>query len=107
VKKTILEKAVAAINELNKSALIMARQMKNGELDKTLGDKAYLSAQRKIKTWRNAYLSRTDAPYHSRQLREFDCSLIEKELEIASERYGKVLKHYAKAVGVEFQEDSQ
>ena len=49
-KKTITEKAVAAINELNKSALILARQMKSGEIDKTKGDKAYLSARRKLKT---------------------------------------------------------
>jgi hypothetical protein len=105
MKKTISEKAVDAINELNKTALLMARQMKNGELDKALGDKAYLSAQRKIKTWHNAYYSRTAAPYHLRQLREFDCSTLEKELETANERYGKVLRHYAKAVSWNFQEN--
>jgi hypothetical protein len=105
MKKTISEKATAAINELNKSALIMARQMKNGELDKALGDKAYLSAQRKVKTWRNAYYGRTAADNHLRQLREFDSSGLEKELETADERYGKVLRHYAKAVSWNFQEN--
>jgi dsDNA-specific endonuclease/ATPase MutS2 len=105
MKKTISEKAIDAINESNKSALVMARQMKSGELDKDLGDKAYSSAQRKFKTWRNAYFSRTDAENHLRERREFDRSTLEKELDTASERYGKVLRHYAKAVGVEFQEN--
>jgi hypothetical protein len=105
MKKTISEKAIDAVNELNKSALVMARQMKSGELDKVLGDKAYLSAQRKIKTWHNAYFCRSAADNHLRQRREFDSSGIEKELETANERYGKVLRHYAKAVDWNFQEN--
>jgi hypothetical protein len=105
MKKTISEKAIDAINELNKSALLMARQMKNGELNATLSDKAYLSAQRKVRTWRNAYYCRTAADNHLRQLREFDSSGLEKELETADERYGKVLRHYAKAVSWNFQEN--
>ncbi len=40
MNKTITEKAVAAINELNKAGLIWARQMKSGDLDKVKGDKA-------------------------------------------------------------------
>ncbi len=105
MKKTISEKAIDAINESNKSALVMARQMKSGELDKALGDKAYSSAQRKYKTWKNAYFCRSAANNHLRELREFDISGLEKELETASERYGKVLRHYAKAVGWNFQEN--
>ncbi len=31
MRETITEKAVTAINELNKSALVLARQMKSGE----------------------------------------------------------------------------
>ncbi len=34
MRETITEKAVTAINELNKSALVLARQMKSGELNK-------------------------------------------------------------------------
>jgi hypothetical protein len=101
MKKTISEKAVDAINELNKSALLMARQMKSGELDKTLGDKAYLSAHRKVKTWRKSQYADFG---EWKQLDEFNCSDLEQELETANERYCKVLKHYAKAVGVEFLE---
>jgi hypothetical protein len=104
MKKTISEKAVDAINELNKTALVMARQMKNGELDKALGDKAYLSAQRKVKTFRNSYFCRTASDNHLWELKDFDRSTLEKELDTAGERYSKVLKHYAKAVGVGFQE---
>ncbi len=105
MKKTISEKAIAAINELNKSALIMARQMKNGELDKALGDKAYLSAQRKVKTWKNSYFCRTATDNHFWELEDFDRSKLEKELETANERYGKVLRHYAKEVSWNFQEN--
>jgi hypothetical protein len=102
MKKTISEKAVDAVNELNKSALILARQMKSGELDKAKGDKAYLSAQRKMKTWRKSLFAKFG---EYRQLDEFNRSDLEQELETANERYDKVLRHYAKAVGAEFQEN--
>jgi hypothetical protein len=105
MKKTISEKAIDAINELNKSALTMARQMKNGELDKALGDKAYLSAQRKVKTWKKSYFCLTATDNHLWELEDFDRSALEKELETADDRYGKVLRHYAKAVGWNFQEN--
>jgi hypothetical protein len=105
MKKTITEKAVDAVNELNKTALLMARQMKSGELDKALGDKAYLSAQRKVKTFRNSYFCRTATDSHLWELEDFDRSTLEKELEAANERYGKVLRHYAKAVSWNFQEN--
>jgi hypothetical protein len=105
MKKTISEKAIAAINELNTSALIMARQMKNGELDKALGDKAYLSAHRKVKTFHNSYFCRTATDNHLWELKDFDRSTLEKELETAYERYGKVLRHYAKAVSWTLQEN--
>jgi hypothetical protein len=105
VKKTISEKAIAAINGLNKSALIMARQMKNGELNATLGDKAYLSVQRKCRTFRSSYFCRTATDNHLWELKDFDRSTLEKELEAANVRYGEVLRHYAKAVGWNFQEN--
>jgi hypothetical protein len=105
MKKTISEKAVDAVNELNKTALVMARQMKSGELDKALGDKAYLSAQRKVRTFRNSYFCRTATDNHLWELEDFDRSTLEKELEAANERYGKVLRHYAKAVSWNFQEN--
>jgi uncharacterized protein YjgD (DUF1641 family) len=105
MKKTISEKAVDAANELNKTALLMARQMKSGELDKVLGDKAYLSAQRKVKTFRNSYFCRTATDNHLWELEDFNRSTLEKELEAANERYGKVLRHYAKAVSWNFQEN--
>ncbi len=105
MKKTISEKAINAVNELNKTALLMARQMKTGALDKVLGDKAYLSAQRKVKTFHKSYFCRTATPDHLWELTTFDRSNLEKELETANERYGKVLRHYAKTVGWNFQEN--
>ncbi len=104
MKKTITEKAVTAINELNKAALIMARQMKSGEIDKVLADKAIFAAQRKTKTANNSYFARTDDASHLQQIREFHHSHMYEELETANKRFGKVLKHYAKAVGVDFEE---
>jgi len=52
MRVTITEKAATAINELNESALVLAQQMKSGELNKPVADKAVLSAQRKVTTWR-------------------------------------------------------
>ncbi len=104
MKKTITEKAVAAINELNKAALIMARQMKSGEIDKPLADKSIFAAQRKSRTANNAYYARTDNASHSQQIREFDHFHMSEELETTENRFNKVLKHYAKAVGVDFEE---
>ncbi len=101
MKLTIAEKAVAAINQLNKSALILARQMKSGELDKAKGDNAYQSAQRKTKTWRKSLFADFG---ELRQLDEFNRSDLEQELETANNRFGRVLKHYAKAVGASFSE---
>ncbi len=103
MRETITEKAVTAINELNKSALVLARQMKSGELNKPVADKAVLSAQRKVTTWRKAYFARTSAFGHLPQLQEFHNSNLQEELETANTRFGKVLKHFAKAVGAEFQ----
>jgi hypothetical protein len=97
--KTITEKAVDAINELNKAALIMARQMKSGELDAATGDKAYLSAVGKLKAWSKSYFSNFG---DGAQIAEFEREGLEQEIETANERFGKVLKHYAKAVGAEF-----
>ncbi len=96
------DKAIDAINELNKAALIMARQMKSGELDAATGDKVYLSAHRKVKAVRRNYFSRASDFEHLRQLEEFSRSDLESELETANDRFGKVLKHYAKAIGAEF-----
>jgi hypothetical protein len=105
MKKTISEKAIDAVNELNKTALLMARQMKSGELDKALGDKAYLSAQRKVRTFRNSYFCRTATDSHLWEFTTFRSSGLEKELEAANDRYGKVLRHYAKEVSWNFQEN--
>jgi hypothetical protein len=104
MRKTITEKAVTAINELNKAALIMARQMKSGEIDKALADKSIFAAQRKSRTANNAYFARTDDASHLQQIREFHHLHMYEELEIAENRFNKVLKHYAKAVGVDFEE---
>ncbi len=103
MRETITEKAATAINELNKSALVLARQMKSGELNKPVADKAVLSAQRKVTTWRKAYFARTSAFDHLPQLQEFHNSNLREELETANTRFGNVLKHFAKAVGAEFQ----
>ncbi len=103
MRETITEKAATAINELNKSALVLARQMKSGELNKPVADKAVLSAQRKVTTWRKAYFARTSAFDHLPQLQEFHNSNLQEELETANKRFGNVLKHFAKAVGAEFQ----
>jgi hypothetical protein len=99
MSKTVTEKAIDAINELNKGALIMARQMKSGELDAATGDKAYLSAVGKLKTWSKSYFSNFG---DVSQIAEFEREGWEQEIETANERFGKVLKHYAKAVGAEF-----
>jgi hypothetical protein len=99
MKQTISEMAAAAIHELNKGTLIFARQMKSGELDAAVGDKAYLSAVRKLKTWSKSYFSNFG---DVSQIAEFDREGWEQEIETANERFGKVLKHYAKAVGAEF-----
>lgn len=113
MKETITEKAVSVINELNKAALIMARQMKSGDLNKTLADKHILSAQRKAKAVSNAYFSRKHCPSLKacdekfRQMTEFDRNGFFDELQQANQRFGKVLKHYAKAVGAEFQTANQ
>ncbi len=104
MKKTITENAVAANNELNKAALIMARQMKSGEIDKALADKAIFAAIRKTKTANNSYFARTSDTSHLQQIREFHHSHMYEELETAENRFGKVLKHYAKAVGVDIRE---
>jgi len=55
MRGTITEKAATAINELNKSALVLERQMKSGELNKPIADKAVISAQRKVRTWRKDF----------------------------------------------------
>jgi hypothetical protein len=104
MKQTIIEKAVEAINDLNSAAMLMHRQIKTGELDKSEGDIAYQSAHRKVKTFRRAYFSRTADFEHLNQLQEFNRSDLQGELDAANNRFGKVLKHYANAVGVKFQE---
>ena len=111
MKEPISEKAVAAINELNRVALIMARQMKSGELDKPVADKAIVSAQRKARVLHNAYFSRKEhfslaaSNEHLRQLTDFNESGMFDEFNTANTRFGKVLKHYAKAVEAEFKEN--
>jgi hypothetical protein len=101
MKQTVTEKAIDAINELNKSGLIMARQMKSGELDAATGDKAYLSAVGKLKAWSKSYFSNFG---DVSQIAEFEREGWEQEIETANDRFGKVLKHYAKAIGAEFNE---
>lgn len=103
MKQTISEKAETAIVELNRAALLLARQMKSGNLDKPLADKSIFSANRKVRIWRKAYFARTSDLNHLPQLQEFHNADTQKELETANERFGRVLKHYAKAVGAEFQ----
>jgi hypothetical protein len=104
MRLTITEKAVAAINQLNKSALILARQMKSGELDKPAADKVIFAAQRKSKSVCNSYC-RDDGEEHCRQVMEYIGSELHTEFNMVNNRFGKVLKHYAKAVGAEFQEN--
>ncbi|HSK72093.1 MAG TPA: hypothetical protein VK892_10390 [Pyrinomonadaceae bacterium] len=104
MKRTISEKATAAINELNKSALVLARQMKSGSIDIPAADKAIESATRKVKTFRRAYFARTTATEHLMQIEEFHRSGLQEEIETANKRFGKVLKRYARTVGAEFQD---
>jgi hypothetical protein len=101
MKQTVTEKAIDAINELNKAGLIMARQMKSGELDKPSADKVIFAAQRKSKSVRNSYC-RDDGEEHCRQVMEYIGSELHTEFNMVNNRFGKVLKHYAKAVGAEF-----
>ncbi len=104
MKLTIVEKAENAIDELNQTALLLHRQMKSGEPDKETADKAICGATRKVKTFRRAYFARTTDFEHLRELQEFNISELDGELETANSRFGKVLKHYAKAVGADFSE---
>ncbi len=97
-KKTIAEKAVAAINQLNQTALLMHRQMKSGELNRKVADKAYRSARRKEAILRKAPYADSNT---LAQLDEFYRSGLESEFYTASERFDKVLKHYAMAVGAD------
>lgn len=103
MKQTITQKAESARDALDQAAVAMHRQMKSGELDKELADKDISFAQRKVKTWRNAYFARTYDLNHLPQVQEFHRSPLETELETANERFGRVLKHYAQTVGAEFQ----
>lgn len=59
MKQTIVEKAEIAIGALNEAALLMHRQMKSGEIDKTEGDKYIFPAQKKAKAVQTAYFKRT------------------------------------------------
>ena len=102
MKETILEKAEIAINELNQAALLMHRQMKSGELNKSIADKAIFRAQQKAKICSNAYFSRKYDPTLDREREEFNRLNMADEVTIANERFGRVLKHFAKAVGAEF-----
>ena len=95
-RETITEKAATAINELNKSALVLARQMKSGEHLKPVADKAVLSAQRKVRTWRKAYFARTSAFGHLPQLQEFHNSNLQEEVETANTRFRECVKAFCK-----------
>ncbi|MCA1625045.1 MAG: hypothetical protein LC768_13645 [Acidobacteria bacterium] len=99
MKLTISEKAVAAINQLNQTALLMHRQMESGELNPKAVDKAYNSAHRKVAIWQKSQYADFGA---WTQLSEFHQSGLEQKLDEANERFGRVLKHYAKAVGADF-----
>jgi hypothetical protein len=99
MKLTISEKAVAAINQLNQTALLMHRQMKSGELNREVVDRAYNSARRKEAISRKSQYADFGA---WAQLDEYHRSGLELELDVASDRFDRVLKHYAKAVGADF-----
>ncbi len=99
MKLTISEKAVAAINQFNQTAMLMHRQMESGELNPKAVDKAYNSAHRKMAIWRKSQYAEFGA---GGQVDQFNRSGLEFELDAANERFGRVLKHYAKAVGAEF-----
>ena len=105
MKKTIEEKALAAINALNWSAVVMHRQMKSGELNQTAADKEITKAQRKAKAFKKLFFARTSKPEDFSHIQAFCGSDLEAEYKEASERFGKVLKHYAKAVGARFEEN--
>ncbi len=98
MKLTISEKAVAAINQLNQTALLMHRQMVSGELSREVVDKAYRSARRKEAISLKSQFADFGA---WGQLDDFHRSGLESELDTARGRFDKVLKHYAKAVGAD------
>jgi hypothetical protein len=106
MKQTIVEKAEIAIGALNEAALLMHRQMKSGEIDKTEGDKYIFPAQKKAKAVQTAYFKRTTSEgtgEHRRQMTEFDQSGLFDDFKHTYDRFGKVLKHYAKAARAAFQ----
>ncbi len=104
MKLTISEKVETAIDELNRAAMFMHRQMKSGELDKPSADKFIFAAQKKVKSIRNSYC-RDSGEAHCRQVMEFIGSELHTEFNMVNNRFGRVLKHYAKAVGAEFLEN--
>jgi hypothetical protein len=104
MKLTISEKVETAIDELNRAAMFMHRQMKSGELDKAAADKVIFAAQKKSKSVRNSYC-RNAGEAHCRQVMEYIGSELHTEFNMVNNRFGKVLKHYAKAVGAEFLEN--
>lgn len=108
-QQTIKQKAEIAIDGLNYAAIVMHRQMKSGELNKAEADKYILRAQRKARATHNAYFSRKEhfdsasCKEHLRQIAEFGQSELYDEFKHVYDRFGKVLKHYAQAVGAKFQ----
>lgn len=104
MRKTILQTGETAIEKLNKTAVLMRRQMKSCELDQRTADKHILAAQKAAVSFRRAYFRRTPNPDHLLQLIEAHSSNLLDDVETAYNRFGRVLKHYAEAVGAEFKE---
>jgi len=102
MRKTILQTSEIAIEKLNKTAVLMHRQMKSGNLDQETADKHISRAQRAVETFRRAYFRKTSDRDHLRQLIEADNLNAPGDVKTANDRFGRVLKHYAKAVGAEF-----
>lgn len=97
---TIKEKAEIARDALNQAALVMTRQMESGELDKQAADVFIDDAEKKAKRCHNSYFSK------NANLRQLEAARLENsidELIAARDKFGAVLKNYAKAVGVPFQ----
>lgn len=106
MKKTISEKAKIAIAVLNTANLTMLAQIESGELDKPAADRLILSAQRKAKTFKNAYFFRGYDPKHPAQMDEFDRSGLYEEIEKAHNDFIRTLGIFAGLVGVPFVDEA-
>jgi hypothetical protein len=95
MKKTLLQKAQAAVAELNGAALLVNKQMETGELDKSAVEKSISAAMRKARRCQKLYFYGLDI----RQMEEFTDANLDVEIDSSIRRLNSFLIPYSKAVG--------